>query len=344
MANGSGRATLSRSTRKLKPSNGPSPRARIAIAAAASLFFGAYAFAGMKASGPHGSAHDFAYYWVAARALLHGENPYLAVQPGGIYNFKEGFLYPLPAAIIVIPFALIPDPIVAAACFIAVSTGLLVWGVTRNGYSRLPILGSFSFFWAASSGQFAPLIVAATLIPWLGFSVVAKPNLGVASIAHGFSRRGVIGAAGILLLSFIVRPSWASEWLAATSHRTAGNYTIPLLLPGGFVMLLALLRWRRPEARMLVVLACIPQSMLFYDQLLLWLVPATLIESASLGILSFIGWSIARHYVGDSTAEVSRAFAPAILYSIFIPCLLMILRRPNKGKLRETPASPESQS
>ena len=289
----------------------------------------------MNASGPHGSAHDFAYYWVAARALLHGENPYLAVQPGGIYNFKEGFLYPLPAAIIVIPFALIRDPILAAACFITVSTSLLVWALTRDGYARLPMLGSMPFLWSAWSGQLSPLIVAATLIPWLGFAVVAKPNIGVASVAHGFSWRGLIGAVLLILASLIVRPSWPQEWIAATSHRTGGNYSIPLLIPGGFVILLALLRWRRPEARMLVVLACLPQSMLYYDQLLLWLVPATLIESASLGILSFIGWSIARLYVGDTTAEVARAFGPAILYSIFLPCLLMILRRPNEGKLPE---------
>jgi hypothetical protein len=298
----------------------------------------------MQASGPNGSAHDFAYYWVAARALLHGENPYLAVQPGGIHNFKEGFLYPLPIAIIVIPFALIPDPIVAAAFFVATATALLVWAITRDGYGRLPMLGSIPFFWAAWSGQVSPLIVAATLIPWLGFAVVTKPNLGLASIVYNFTWRGVIGAIAVVLISFMLQPSWLTDWLHAASHRTTANYAIPLLLPGGFLLLLALLRWRRPEARMLIVLACLPQSMLYYDQLLLWLVPVTLIESASLGILSFVGWSIARCFIGDTTAEVSRAFAPAILFSIFFPCLLMILRRPNEGKLPEIIAPLKSSS
>ena len=53
-------------------------------------------------------------------------------------------------------------------------------------------------------------------------------------------------------------------------------------------MLLAILRWRRPEARLLIALACVPQSMLLYETVPLFLVPRTFRESALLVALSYV--------------------------------------------------------
>ena len=90
-------------------------------------------------------------------------------------------------------------------------------------------------------------------------------------------------------ISLAINPHWPVEWRSQLSHRSPGNYGIPLLLGGGPILLLALLRWRNPAARLLLVMACVPQSILFYDQLPLWLIPRSRLQSAAMGLLSLVG-------------------------------------------------------
>jgi hypothetical protein len=173
--------------------------------------------------------------------------------------------------------------------------------------------------------------MAACLIPTLGFFLVIKPNLGLASLASFPSKKALTGCAILVIISLLFQPSWPLAWLHAIRERNEVNYKIPLLLPGGFFLLAALFRWRRSEGRLLLAMSIIPQSLLFYDQLLLWLIPKTTTESAILGITSYIGWFIATLMVGNGDATAfSRIYGPALLMSIYLPCLVMLLRRPNE--------------
>jgi hypothetical protein len=136
-----------------------------------------------------------------------------------------------------------------------------------------------------------------------------------------------------------------SEWRTALSHRVNDVYWSPVTIVGGPLLLLALLKWRRPEARLLVALSIAPQLLLFYDQLLLWLVPKTWRESLLLTVLSWIALFIGNKGFGanPSTREVVSAYATPILLLLFLPSLAMVMRRPNTGDVPLTGRTPGPQ-
>lgn len=93
----------------------------------------------------------------------------------------------------------------------------------------------------------------------------------------------------ILIVSLIVQPTWPWEWLAVLG---AHPNVIPLLTPLGPCLLLALYHWRTARGRLFIGLALVPQR-LFYDQLLLWLIPSSArMMAALIGVswLTYFGW------------------------------------------------------
>jgi hypothetical protein len=90
-----------------------------------------------------------------------------------------------------------------------------------------------------------------------------------------------------VLLSFVVLPNWPLLWLGSVAGQEAGKYGLPILAGPTILVLIALLWWRQRPARLLVMLAFVPQHTFFYDQLLLWLIPKTLLQSLA---LSAVGW------------------------------------------------------
>lgn len=145
------------------------------------------------------------------------------------------------------------------------------------------------------------------------------------------SRFAVIGGALLLLVSFAARPSWLGEWMPTLSQ--TGHMVVPLAHAGGPLLLLALLRWRRPEARMLLALACVPQTALLYEMVPLMLVPATLGESVLFVALSWVVfglWAPSRQAF-DTVAQSVTASIQLIVPLLYLPCLVMILRRRNEG-------------
>ena len=122
---------------------------------------------------------DFLAFWYAARAFLHGLDPYAVTPSGAPYFVDDRFFYPFPSVLAVVPFAPFALP-VAGALFFATSSGLLAFALSRDGYARLTLFLSFPYVMAASLGQWAPLVMAAVLLPGLGFLAVCKPNIGVA--------------------------------------------------------------------------------------------------------------------------------------------------------------------
>ena len=108
----------------------------------------------------------------------------------------------------------------------------------------------------------------------------------------------------------------------------------PVTTAGGAFALLALLRWRRPEARLVVALACVPQTPLLYETVPLFLVPSTITEG---GVLWLGSWLVVlwNSRSGPPVYDLPHLItsARAIGWLMYVPCVVMILRRPNAGAL-----------
>ena len=271
---------------------------------------------------------DLTQVWIAARAWLAGGNPYEAVRMWGDWPYP--LLYPFPAALVLVPFTALP-PWLADALFAAVGTGLLAWGSTREADApKLVMFLSAPLLYALSLGQWSPLLVAATLVPSAGFVLVCKPTIGLALCAAYPQRRMLIGCAVMLSVSVLLWPGWIAEWRSAIAQ--APNAVAPITLPGGILALLALLKWRRPEARLLAVLACVPHTTLSYEALPLFLVPATWPEAAIVWLGTFVAHVGHRNF-GPYASQLAWVQASGLwlVWAVYVPCLVMVLRRPNVG-------------
>jgi hypothetical protein len=215
------------------------------------------------------------------------------------------------------------------ALFVGASTALLAWGILAKSPERLPMLLGAGFIVAAGLGQWTPLVTATLLIPVLGFLAVVKPNVGLASVADDPSAIRILGGGALLLISLAFQPNWPAEWRA--NLRSMPSHPSPILLPGGFLALLALARWRRPEARLLVAMACVPQLMYFADQLPLWLVARTRRESMLLSATSLVAWLISLQALNHSGGLPAFESNSLVLAGVYLPAFIMVVRRKNEG-------------
>jgi hypothetical protein len=311
----------------------PDARLRLAFAAVLGILAAAYVVAHGRANPDFVS--DFDQVWAGARALWQGTDPYGVVGPHAAFHWKWPLYYPLPALLVVAPLGLLPV-LAARAVFSGVSSFALAWAVTRDSWSRLPIFLSVSFMVTVELVQWSSLYAAAFFLPALAFVGVAKPNLGFALGAAARKDRTLVillsGAVFLVILSEIVLPGWHSAWLR--NLRAAAHFRAPVTRPFGFLLLLSVLKWRRPEARWLLALALIPQPPTFYDQMLLVVVCATARESllfAASTVLLFF-------YVGFNTPQPDylawgRVVGNGTVWICYFPVLIMVLRRPNEGVL-----------
>jgi SAM-dependent methyltransferase len=273
---------------------------------------------------PPPSTSDLDPPLIGARALLAGRDPYAAVAETQPYPL----FYPLPALILVAPIALLPTDL---ARVVWAGIGGFVFALAAMRYRRgLPIaMLSASFLNAIVLNQWSPLLTAAAVFPLLGAFAVAKPSIGAAVLVAYPSWRAVAGAVGLLLLSLIVMPHWPAEWVAALRH---SNHVAPVLRPGGVILLLALLRWKRPEARLLAALACVPQTIGLYETLPLFLIPRTRREAYLLAGLSYVaafGTVLAfPRTAGVSLEQNLAARWPLVFALLYLPALVLVLRAP----------------
>jgi hypothetical protein len=282
---------------------------------------------------------DFTYWWRAARALLVGQNPYEVIRPAGYFPLDGVFAYPLPAAVVAIPFAPLP-PRLGAAVFVGCGFALAAYGLSAFGWWRVSALASAPAFWIFENAQWTPLLLGASLVPSFGWLLVCKPTIGAALFVWRPTRRAFVGGAALTALALLVLPTWPLDWIAILRSNSEGaQYVPPLAVPGGLLLVLGLLRWRRPEARLLLTMALVPQNYFFYDQLPLLLVPS---RRASLLLFAF--WTHILRLIAflllrpetvpgwhESAAVRSAWIAPFILWGMYVPCLLLVLRRPNVG-------------
>jgi SAM-dependent methyltransferase len=270
---------------------------------------------------------DSLVFWTAGRALLHGGDPYTAVAGLGT---GYPLFYPISAIVLVAPLAWLPWPL-----FHVVSMGLsgfaFGWAAERYGRGLMAAALSAGFAEAMVEGQWSPLLTAAAVIPTLGFVWGAKPSVGAALFAGFPSRRALLGAAVLLAVGTILRPTWLPAWLAALEQ---SNHVAPVLRPGGLLLLLALIRWRRPEARVLAALALVPQTTVLYETVPLFLIPATPREGYALALASYVAaflqtWAVPPGAV-SLTASVAARW-PIVAVLVWLPALVLVLRRPNSA-------------
>lgn len=248
----------------------------------------------------------------AARDLIRHVDPYQ-------YDYSTGVVpYPLTAALVVFPFALLPGSL-SLAGLTGLVCGLVAFGLLRDGeYWRLMIFVSPSFILAIHTAQWSPVFVAAYLFPALLPVVVAKPTLALPVLLSSRWRwHSVIGMAAIIGLSLLIMPTWPWRWLSQT-----GRYEgfIPLLSPLGPFLLLSLVAWRRPPARLLALMSISIQHQLFYDQLLIWLIPQSLRQML---VLTIPAWTVFFYVRAIYTSFWGSS--PFILAGIYLPALLIVL-------------------
>jgi len=315
----------------------PSRRLRAWLALGAGLLSGIRAFLWISGEA---KARDFDQVWFAARALLTGRNPYAEIGPGLQFDWPAPLFYPLTAAVAVLPLAAIGRS-VAAVLFAAIASGAFVWAATRRTIAPAVVITSASAALAAEAVQWSPLLAAAYGIPWLGALLCAKPTIGLAIWIARPTRVAVIGALVLAGIALALLPSWPADWLEALRHTslaTAGGtpYFAPIKSAGGAFALLAILRWRRPEARLVLALACVPQTPLLYETVPLFLVPLSITEAGVLWLGSWLAalWLSAAGPF-DSDLARFRVSVDAIGWCLYFPAVIMLLRRPNVGPTPE---------
>ncbi len=298
---------------------------RLLIAVAAGTLWGIYAWKSLRISGM--LAADFTWSLRAARVLLAQGNPYFEIQPTGPYPFDAYFKYPLPAALLAVPFVTLPAE-VAAGLFIGCSVAALAWGLGRDGGLRLPVLISGCLLSAVRSAQWTPLLTAAFLASRYGVGLgVIKPNIGAALFVSKPSIRGAALAGVLLLVSTIVQPTWLWNWLHVVRGAEA-HYRIPalggdgLLAIGPLLVLVLLLRWRNADARLVAAFAFVPQVPSLYDQLPLLLAARTRTESLVMSLTSLAGlvW-----WIQSGQNPYRCAWLP--LLTVYAPATTVILLR-----------------
>lgn len=261
-------------------------------------------------------ASDFDNLYHAAAGLLAGENPY----PGA-------FPYPLPAVLLALPFTALPLGLARPVFDILVGWAFVyaLWRF-RGPYALLALI-SGAYLFAMLKGQTTPLMVAASLIPVLGFLLAVRPNSSAPLWAARPRRRVAIGAIGFLFLSLVIAPTWPKDWWMALQQDTT-QLVPPILRPFGLILLLGALRWRSPEGRLLLAIAFIPQSALPYELVSLALIPGNLVEMGILAVGSWITVAIVAEQIqlGPNLVDWTRAAWPATLAAVYLPMLYLVIR------------------
>ena len=328
---------------RAKMSVPPALRTRVIFALLLGVVAALYAYDTHRSFLEVGQSPDSLFLWRGARILLGGGDPYnfttWRTMPvgetdiGAWRNVIEPLYYPLPALLIWIPFSF-GSFLVGSAAFVGIGAALFVFAISRAGLHRIWLCGSVGFIMALRFGQWSTWLTAAALLPMLSFLLPAKPNLGLPLVLAKPTRAMVFGSLAILVLSLIVMPRWPLGWYATVTGPFTQTvpHPAPVTTFGGVgaLVLVAILRWRRPEARLLMLMACVPQLPFWADQLPLATIAETrreVIWSMLGGHLFFIGWFL----FAPKVIYYVPVMQPYALFGTYVPALIMVLRRPNEG-------------
>lgn len=290
------------------------------VAAIIGLLVGGLCFAALRAHNsvkPEVKAGDFERALRDGRDILAGQDPYR--YPPGPYAIP----YPLPAGLLAIPFAPLPD-VLAGSLFFGLSTMLLAYGIVRSGEEwRLAMLLSWSFAYAFLWVQWTPLICALWFLPGVAVAALVKPHIALPVLLAGRSPREwkwFIAPAVLLLVSLIVYPAWPWVWIKQTA--TYQGILPPILsLPLGPLVLMALANWRDRRAWLIVMLAAMPQRMV-YDQLPLMLAAE---NRKHLWLLIGMSWiNCAIFFRSDGWGAVPMGWQNFIVATLYLPAVAVV--------------------
>lgn len=210
---------------------------------------------------------DFFGFWAGGRAVLEGLDPYdprvAASLPrafgsaGNALLVGSGYGYPLPTALLTLPFSALPLPIaapgwlvlqVAAAAAALIALGRRLFPAThrRDTFVLLALLGAsqaaWVLAWSGNIGGFLIAIVAVALVLLLdGHAVAAGALLGLLVVKpHLFlwavplllvysparlriAAGGAAVSGALLLASLVVLPGWPAGWLASALRLQGTN-------------------------------------------------------------------------------------------------------------------------
>ena len=309
--------------------NRPTRRQRLIVAIVVAVVSAATLYASF-AQEPERKT-DFGLAWFSARAIAEHRDPYPIVGPGKEYYNAYPLYYPATAFVAALPFAALPEQ-QAAIAFVTVSAFLLAWGMTADSWHRLPLVVSASFMDSVLAAQWTIILTAALFLPWLAAFAAAKPQNGIPVLGAGSDttvKAGVLGAIALFVISLIMLPGWPSEWV---SHVNGSNpLHPPLFHPIGALVILSLLRWRRPEAWLLFLTALLPQTFMWYSALALLTIGRTWREASLLSMTSTIGFLLGNLAIYKGVSHLGRVTWAIYITTTFIPPLLVILRRRNDG-------------
>lgn len=308
----------------------PSGTQRVVFATVAALSAAWFAREQFNSGRPHS---DFGMVWFGARALLGHVDPYALIGPGKTFNYEWPLIYPGSALVAVLPLAALTEQW-ATTLFVGISTWLLAFGMTRDGWYRIPLFTTSAFIASAQLGQWSILFTAALFITPLAFLSAAKPQAALPILAASTSRRALwIAAVGALILvsiSFLMFPHWVPSWLKTMSE--ASHMEPPIVRFGGPLLLITLVRWRRPETWLLLTLAVSPQSWGWYGTLPLFTIPKKFSEAVLLAATALFGAWYADNVLNPvSLDDLVSSVGSVIVFTIYVPAALLILRRKNEG-------------
>jgi hypothetical protein len=301
---------------------------RIALASCVAVTAALVAW-GVVWSRPQPKASDLAPIWASARARLRHQDPYEAVGPGRMYDTDFPQIYPMTAMVAIMPLGLMPlrwaDPL-----FVAVGFGLFTWAVTKKRLltPALVALVSLGALMTVQTSQWSLVLTGAALVPVFGWLLVAKPTIGLALFAAFPRWKTAIGCLALLVVSILVWPPWIGEWRATLA--SAPHVVPPLTRRVGPLVLLALMKWKRADARLLLALACVPHTTAPYETIPLFLIPQTWPQAWILWTLGFVAY-VAQWLSGPYASQAAywASGAEWIVALLYLPCLAMVLCRPN---------------
>lgn len=282
-----------------------------------------------------GGRSDFAPLWHAARLALAGQDPYQLIGPGKAVESVYNMYYPGTAFVFALPFSLIPSFHLASTVFVFVSAMLLAYGVTADGWHRLPIFPSIAYCTTVFIAQWSIIMTAALFLPAVAMIAASKPQSSIPAIASSTNPRTYQWAAGgtiaLIAASLWLLPSWPASWLGMV--RGSSDFVPAVSRFAGPAILLALFRWRRPEAWLILIAACLPQTWPPYNGLILMTVAATYREACFLSLVSSFSWAGWAWFFGEGlTPEQSQSQMSTVLnLSSYLPATLLVLLRPNQG-------------
>jgi ribose/xylose/arabinose/galactoside ABC-type transport system permease subunit len=308
-----------------------SPGRRALLYAVVGALVSAYVLLAFRQGKPLGGT-DFDQIWYASRALLEGQEPYASVtsRPDA---FEFPLYYPLTAPLLTLGLGAL-DFRDARLVFALLSGAVFGYAIGRYRPYLWPTFASLPFILVGQNGQWGGLLAAGLVLPWLAPLAAAKPNLGLVVLAGTSSMRAarilVLGGLALVAVSLVVAPSWPFRWLEAIEQST--HFRPLILRPGGFLMLLALLRWYDADARLLLALAAVPTTGLFYDVLPAALVARSRFQSAIITLSTQVVWLGGIQVIPPTTfAEWSWLSGIPTLWGGLIPPLAIVLARSIAG-------------